>query len=212
MRQTAIVIDNFFDNPDEIRDLALKTLEFDGNNLVNDDKRHYPGIRSNHLGVIQPELHVKLKHEIENIVGRKLPTFSSYFHATTQIHGCGLCHADPNEVAGLIYLNHKAPEDTGTYIVDAWNGDEFRFTSEEENAFWDACETTDFDEIEKFKNLKEEVNAAYFKQSINIENRYNRLIVYSGQKHHAPAKYFGHNLNTARLTLVFFGFYDYWGW
>jgi len=211
MKKTSVVIDDFFDNPDEIRNIAIECLKLCTDNLINDPRDNYPGVRTNHLGVIQPELHVELKHKVQEIWGAKFPTFSSYFHATTEIHKLGLCHSDPNDVAGVIYLNPTAPPNSGTQLVDAWNGNDFRFTFEEDRNFHNACKTHDIAEIENYAKMKEKINSAYFKTSINVENRYNRLIMYDAKHFHGPGKYFGHNLNTSRLSLVFFGFYKYLG-
>jgi len=41
-------------------------------------------------------------------------------------------------------------------------------------------------------------------EQINVENKYNRLIVYSGSLKHGPTGYFGETLQDVRRTLVFF--------
>jgi hypothetical protein len=44
-----------------------------------------------------------------------------------------------------------------------------------------------------------------FKQTISVQNVYNRMILFHPLTWHAPAGYFGNTLEDSRLTITFFG-------
>ena len=65
--------------------------------------------------------------------------------------------------------------------------------------------TTDDIELRKRLNkLRLDCNK-HFIPNTSVEARFNRCIIFDGRKYHSGGNYFGTDINTGRLTLVFFG-------
>ena len=45
----------------------------------------------------------------------------------------------------------------------------------------------------------------HFTPNTSVEARFNRCIIFDGRKYHSGGDYFGNDITTGRLTLVFFG-------
>lgn len=174
------VIDNFYTNPDEVRNFAL-SVEY------QEDNDWYKGSRS------------KLQHNFpgikeifEKIMGIKLKDLNS--------HGmCGrfqLCtaqenlvyHVDSQKWAAMVYLTPNAPVESGTSllkskITGARHASDPNFEGTFNGGFYDK---TKFEVVDKIGNV------------------YNRLIIMDAQCIHAACQYFGNTKENARLTHLFF--------
>jgi len=156
MNNNYIVIDNAFDHPDRIVELAKKqTYHTFENRMIDgvclsDDINSFPdgmwrGYRSNKLDIIG---------DVDSYFAI-IPDFANY-----DIDQKHWWHFDQCSFAGVIYLN-KSPEDnSGTILM--------------------------IDDEE-----------------VVIENRYNRLVMYKNILHR-PQRFFGTDIDTARMTLTFF--------
>ena len=179
---------NFFDNPDEIRDIALSL----DNWIFQEDVNSYGwkgrrteclsnSISQNIFDYVWDEMDLDNWRYPEwdtgnyasngSIAGAKIsnPTISSYFHIATESSKNGYSdwqdryHKDFLPCAGVVYLNPNPPSGSGTSIVDADNN--------------------------KF---------------INMENEYNKLVAYDGYCIHGASNFFGDCKLTGRMTLNFF--------
>ena len=192
------LIDNFFEDPDEVRSRGLSHLISQHHNIINDDFGFYPGIRTKDLKEIDVDIYDAIKSELEKYLQSKIEVDMSY-HLTSEIHKTGLIHIDDGaEFAGLIYLNDYAPEDTGTILCD-----KIEDPCPLGNKFYNASTTQSFDEILDFARYKSVYNRKYFRINCTIQNKFNRFIMYDSRGYHAPHKYFGDNLFDSRLVLVF---------
>ena len=191
-----IVEDNFFENPYSIRDEALKSIAERNSCILNDEIPNYPGAR----GKTSIEVRNNVFGWIENKMGIKVGACSLAYHITSRVHGLGLIHADfpPWQYAGVIYLNENPPENSGTIFCKLLP--EIEPTLEN---FKSASTTKDLDTIKRFIEYKENYNNSYYEIELEIENKFNRLILYEGSTYHAPRYYFGNNLFNSRLVLVF---------
>lgn len=178
MLSDIIVIDNIFDNPDEVRSLALqqKYYNTDDHPEYTDTKVYWRGERTKKIDNLSKELYDKIFAEIFSKIKRNIFPYSnpnsynikfeckSYFHkfpSLGNIFNDDWFHIDVNELyAGVIYLNPEPEQNSGTWFVD--NG------------------------------------AAH-----PVDNVYNRLVLYKGERYHAPMKAFGEG-NNSRLTLTMF--------
>ena len=193
-----MVIDNFFDDPDYIRERGLKLLGDKYDCVLRDAKKNYPGVR-----VLLPDdmmslLENKLFEHFESVCD-----LDASFHLTTRIHGSGFVHTDGDrDHAGLIYLNPNPPENSGTslYSYEDFND----YGGEILRVFWKAsrAEKRDLECLDEWEKIKQEERKTNTLVE-NIENVYNRFVTYPGTHPHAPNNYFGNNLYNARLTLVF---------
>lgn len=193
-----IIIDDFYENPYDIRDFALK---------LNYNSCHLPRFHSKSFS------NVLQYNKIQNILypfAGKINNF--YIENTSNENDPELFYGDPyngsfqfslgskipwihtdtfslnenrswtNSWAGIIYLNPNPPNNTGTNLYelkDKYKHDLMidKFDRHDSNK-WDIIDT--------------------------IGNKFNRLILYRSQTYHAADSYFGTNINDARLIQLFF--------
>lgn len=176
------VIDNFYDNPYEIRNFALSCKY---------TRRHYyPGKRtisySNNI----------LKEKIESIVypfSGKLISFNSYdsdngsFQIVTKNDETWI-HKDNsnNNWAGVLFLTPDAPINSGTGF--------YKFKGE----------NTDSGYSERHNSSENAIDNTRWELTDYIGNIFNRLLLFNSQKLHQGLNYFGNDDNTGRLFQVFF--------
>jgi len=188
-----LVKDNYFENPDYIRQLALSDTSYRINNSIDGPQGGWKGKRTkpfrlknticsccNQLIQSSSEIDNFISEQSEQVLNLCVDYFdlfedplsiTSYFHITTKETEHSMpdflqnkFHVDYNcPIAGLVYLNPNAPLSAGTSILDA-----------KENQF------------------------------INVENKYNRLVAYDGSIIHGLSELFGNSDDTGRLTFTFF--------
>lgn len=203
MHNKLIVIEDFFDDPDSVRNHGLKYFSSIKDNVFNDKGDSYPGFRSFKLSKYLPHIHEEIQSKVEFHTGEKFSYFASYFHLTSGCHGCGMVHYDRKYLAGVIYLNEFYPENTGTKVVKSLVPG-VRELPELLYKFPNAASSKDYDILQNFAKLKRERAEQYYKDSIVIHGEYNRLVTYDGKFLHTPDNYFGFNLYNSRLTIAFF--------
>jgi hypothetical protein len=189
------LIDNFFENPHEIRQIALNLLSEKYDCILNDSTKNYPGIRCS----VQDKIITSIVTFLEKTLDTNIINFYCAFHITSGIHRLGLIHKDRQKYAGLIYLNENPPEHSGTIlcnqIVDI-------SSVEHSNNFGIASSTHDIKIITEFADYKEQFNKN-FEIEVELTNKFNRFVLYNGTRYHAPYYYFGNNMFNSRLVLVF---------
>ena len=211
-RFPSIAIDNFFENPDKIREFALKQDFMDSADprwveLTKwDNYGKWPGKRTRHIGILDSELYnricakffctffnpmaePKLKWDVEMYFQISDPYFDN-----SDLNR-GWIHHDGNCLAGLIYLTPDIDSSCGTTIWDIKKGVEEDETHLKIKNDLYAGKFVDEDECKKSLDL---VYSQYEKK-IEFKNKYNTLIAYDGTQYHALT-----NMAKERLTLVFF--------
>lgn len=188
-----LIIDNFFDDPDEIRKIALSRHYRYGND--NRGRSGWRGERSfpiRTLDSICPccnqEINSDFYSEQKLLIGYSKKIFdickehfnidnfdedytiTAYFHVSTEetlrsmpFFAQNKFHEDSCPIAGVVYLTPNAPPSAGTSILHA-----------EKNQF------------------------------VNVENKYNRLVAYQSNRIHALSDSFGTTRETGRLAYTFF--------
>lgn len=200
--EPTIIIDNFFDNPYKIRNYALENLYHQHESILNDTGKNYPGIRCN----LSQDIYSFLRKNVEKIINKRFERFDASFHLTSREHQLGLIHKDGLNIAGLIYLNEDAPQGSGTILCEPRDIENQPFLDTYmQKQFNEASSTQDIDIIENFANFKKEYNTKNYKIHLNVENKFNRLLIYKGTSYHAPYNYFGNNIFNSRLVVVFWG-------
>lgn len=203
-----LVIDNFYKDPDKIRDFAIKQ-EF---KPCTDPEMggSWPGLRTRYLNNLNEDICREFK---DNLIGNLLEgvatQYNCYFETNFQL--CyesvkdSWIHTDvsPWEIThvGVIYLNPDPPADSGTnmYELRPEYTDEFKSYAAKHNNVWT---TLNRDED------SEEFNR-WFKLNMAIPNKFNRAVLYSPRAWHKADKYFGNSPESGRLTQVFFAKIDY---
>jgi hypothetical protein len=195
------IINDFYDNPDTIRQFALAQKytfrhEEEGLDYV------YPGCRTQDLHALDASLQamvlekmVSVFHIQEHDVMRW--AISSSFQSVSEIYKEGVIHTDTNTIfAGVLYLTPNAPLDSGTSLYR-------KNASYDESKYKVACDLN----TERFKTGKIAMDTGYhsmFDEVVRVNNVYNTLILFEGDMYHAANKFFGTNLQDSRLAQVFF--------
>jgi hypothetical protein len=175
-----VVVDNFYENPDQIRSFAL-TQDFS----FHPD--YHKGKRTNKTFLFEG-----LKESFENILGCKITNWEKY-----GVNGCFqsciagdqlVYHFDTQTYAGIIYLTPDAPPQSGTAFYRSKHTKKMKVDNSDfsiafKNGFLDS---TAFDVVDVVGNV------------------YNRVVLFDAQMIHAACTYFGTNLENGRLFQLFF--------
>ena len=174
-------VDDFYDNPYELRNYILDEVEF------MEDNDWYKGSRSTTQFFIPGT-----REKVEQIMGIKINQFEE--------HGmCGrfqyctaqdpiVYHYDGQRWAGMVYLTPDAPYSTGTSLyasktTGARDTNHPRVDESFNNGYYDS---TQFELID------------------TVGNVFNRLVIFDAQCIHAASGYFGNTRENSRLFHLFF--------
>jgi hypothetical protein len=207
---TLTCVDNFFDDPDSVRDYALSCTfhKISGN---------YPGIRTDPLHIVNPSFYELVTKKITSIFCENTSNsedfviqmhFQQMFKHSEDINdsaNCGWSHLDGKyRSAGLVYLNNVSNIDSGTIICDQKDPERKKpYDFFYRDALYQNKELLNNEEfMDQYK--KNIVNHnENFDDSIIIKNKYNRFIFYSGNVWHREQNV-SIDINENRLTLVMF--------
>jgi hypothetical protein len=179
------VVDNFYTNPDKIREFALK------------QEYHQGGLGRGYIGrrTFQQFLFPGLKEEFERIMGEKITAWEEHgMNGRFQYSMEGeplVYHCDSQKWAAMIYLTPDAPFETGTGSFALKNTKIFHSSQEGIMAAFRGDGAQNLD-----KTLFEPVDA--------IGNVYNRLVIFNAGYLHAALGYFGYKPENCRLWQMFF--------
>jgi hypothetical protein len=180
LNKKLFVVDNFYTNPDEVRNFALG-VEF------KEDIKWYKGKRSTQHyhppGIVEA---------FENIIGQKIIKFdqsmpNGCFQITTA-NDPQVYHHDLQKWAAMIYLTPSAPVESGTRLM--------------RSKINQATHMTDPNISDAFSGGF--LDATKFEVVADAGNLYNRLVIMDAQNIHSAGTYFGQNNDTGRLTHLFF--------
>jgi hypothetical protein len=197
------VVDNFFETPSLVRNLALHQDYWKCTEHPNGG--NWPGKRTRYINEIDPVFHEivckKLIRYLPHHVAFEIADMT--FHISDAINSPGWIHTDPPHlgIGAVIYLNEGIKQSTGTCLYDVpsgFNGQGYEEEFQRQLALQGTPEATEF---EKYK---EECNSM-FQPSVTVEARYNRCVIFDGRKYHGGMNFYGSNVDDARLTIVFFG-------
>jgi tetratricopeptide (TPR) repeat protein len=179
------VVDNFYADPDAVRDFALK------------QEYHQGGLGRGYIGrrTLQKFLFPGLKKEFERIMGQPIIAWEEHeMNGRFQYSMEGeplVYHCDLQKWAAMIYLTPDAPLETGTGSFALKNTKIFHSSQEGIIAAFRGDGAQNLD-----KTIFEPVDA--------IGNVYNRLVIFNAGYLHAALGYFGYKPENARLWQMFF--------
>lgn len=187
-----VVVDGFYENPGEVRAIALSQGYHDSAYHKGKSTRNqflFPG----------------LKERFEDLLRRKIVAWETHGrNGVFQYCIAGdtlVYHSDLQNYAGAVYLTPNAPPETGTTF----------FRSKE---FGLDHSPTDAEAVVfGYKNAGELAHKMYggrlldktaWEEVDRIGNVYNRLALWPGGKVHAASDYFGSTKEDSRLFQIFF--------
>jgi len=189
-KRSVTVVDDFYTDPDFIRDFAM-------NNLTFTPSGYHKGCRSERF------LLNGTKEKLEEILGRKVTNWNHPQYANGVFQFCTkddpiVYHSDTQTYAGAVYLTPDAPLRSGTSTYRSTTTGATRFDPEEMSS--ERFKTT-------FSHGGSEVN--FYDNSTlevvdSIANVYNRLVVWDGRAIHAGNGYFGSDIGDSRFFQLFF--------
>lgn len=196
-----VCVDDFYEDPDKIRDLAL-SLNYSKTEAI------CPGVRTDYLFNIDKNLFDKFCEKLMSLyynfnVDSCNWTIETCFQKTerksddfSSILNIGWNHLDGNVLAaGVIYLNKNPILDSGTTISSLkTEKNSFDYTSRDQ--FYTKGLSENYEE-----KLKK--HDSFFEDSLVIKNKYNRLIMYDSSYWHKETNFISSE-NEDRLTQVFF--------
>jgi hypothetical protein len=187
MRINSLTIDNFYENPMEVREFALKQdFKVRGN---------YPGLRTDTF--LTEEMKETLRQIYRPFAGEITwwgDAYTGCFQYTTAADRSWI-HADSQtDWAALIYLTPDAPLSAGTGIfkhkATGWHNFDYRNEDPDYIAAappgHDMQDYTKWDMIDRYGNM------------------FNRFVTYRADNYHVSMDYFGKDLYDGRLFQLFF--------
>ena len=222
-----VTLDNFFDNPDEIRELGLSMLK---SKKGIDMEGAWPGYRTEPLLEKNEELtrqiiikilscywNLDFEQIFWNSCNMGFQSIPSLDKDKNNAKNKGWIHRDGNdprclhypntspvqqELAGLIYLTPDIERDTGTSLFVAKKDQ----TLEHYDASMEIRKKVHLGKRVNEEEIKDkwEKHRSCFVEKVRFENIYNRLIMYDTKEFHGVNSYYIPEGKDDRLTLVFF--------
>jgi hypothetical protein len=193
------IVDNFYENPELVRDFALSQKFYPSNG-------RYPGSRTDLLSDLNKKFFNTFCHKVISLfydfkttqlewnvettfqkIGKMSKNKESKFNE-------GWVHYDPHIFSGIIYLSDNS---VGTNIYEPIDPDDTHYHQNERDIFYSGENIT---EEEYSKGIIE--NNSKFKESIRIDGKFNRLVLFEGGVWHGVPSFYCEGAE--RLTQVFF--------
>jgi len=199
------ILDNFFDNPDKIRDYAL-SLEYEKNPLG-----HWPGERSKQLHKINQPLFdeicrrvMSMYFDLDQLTSEIRWEADLTFQKIDKSYTSGWVHTDGNTViTAIVYLNKNPKINSGTSIYklkdDVLIPKTTEFTKYKHDSYKGVIDIND----NTVKNKRLENNNQYV-EVVKVHNEYNRILAFYGGLEHSAQDFFGNEDEEPRLTLIMF--------
>jgi hypothetical protein len=185
---TSICLDDFYNNPDEVREFAL--------NLEFGVRGNYPGQRTE--PVFNQSVFDIIQSTVEPVAGKITMWETEYtgsFQYTTQRDRSWI-HADQTtNWAGVCYLTPNAPLSGGTGLFKHKATGLVRAPKLEDGSL---------DQLLMDRIYEDAQDMTKWELTQFIGNVYNRLILYRGDLFHTSLDYFGKNIEDGRLFQTFF--------
>ena len=189
MRVNTLIVDDFYENPDEVREFVL--------NQDFDVRGNYPGQRTKSFA--NDNLKEYLNNLIRPFAGEITywsdDEYNGAYQYTTQYERSWI-HADSTTTwAALVYLTPDAPISGGTGLF------RHKRTGLESAPILPDGERDDklLDSI-----YVDSQDLTKWEMTDRLANKYNRLVMYRGDLFHMSLDYFGTNKENGRLFQTFF--------
>jgi hypothetical protein len=186
-----IVVDNFYKDPDFIREWAINEIKFS-------PSAYHKGERATSRFSA-----FNTKETLEQIIGKPIYNWNHSSYANGIFQFCTadqpiVYHVDNQTYAGLVFLTPDAPASTGTAF--------YRSKVTGDYSFDDAKRKT-MNYVRAFQGKSAEMNfydGTNFEKIDEVGNVYNRLVLFDAKNIHAATQYFGDAIDNARFFHMFF--------
>ena len=196
------IVDNFYEDPDEVRKLALAQTYYPASQLDNSEGI-FPGKRTHELGSIDSDF---FRYSVDKLISvfhdyasqTVKWNISNKFQLIDASYDSDWIHSDVGCMfAAIIYLTPDAPLTAGTSI--------YQPNSNFDNRVYEQLNHEKFElyKSNKYTESKNTINNM-FTETVRVNNVYNRLLVYEAEQFHGGQGFFGYNNTDSRLTQVFF--------
>ena len=206
----SVCVDNFFNNPDSIREFALKQ-EF-----IPTENGNWPGERTMCLHDIDEDLNnlffakvfstyfpvrgYQIKFEKADAMFQKIKPFSKEKDSWKNM---GWIHSDNDwSLAGLIYLTPNFNRDAGTSLFNLKKKYKDTHSDWERVPMKHKLYTGNDVSYDEYKKELIEHNSKFLEKT-NFKNIYNRMVMYDGHEYHGANSFYNKD-EKERLTLVYF--------
>ena len=183
---TSWIVDNFYENPDEVRKFALSQEYLEGG-----IGRGFIGRRTH-----QQFLFPGLKERFEEIIGRKITKWEEHgMNGRFQVAWSGeplVYHCDSQRWGGMLYLTPEAPYQCGTTL--------YAHKKTRARTYYDQGWDAAWKDIPGDPHL----DGTSFEPVDVLGNVYNRLVIFDASCIHSASEYFGTVMENARLWQMFF--------
>jgi len=197
----SMCVDNFYDDPDYVRNFAL-SQEF-----LADMKGRHPGLRTNAISELDPNLFrhfserlMSLFFDLSNPITWNIQTHFQiiypYDSNKDSPKNRGWIHIDVEgrgNFNGVIYLTPSINGDSGTSLFELKSN--LHNYIEDKRAFYSNGTDNDYDE----KMIKHE---SCFEETVRFQNKYNRLVCFDADSWHRANGFFSDGM--PRLFQIFF--------
>lgn len=186
-----IVVDNFYANPDFVREWAINEITFS-------PSKYHKGERAINRFSINGT-----REKLEQIIGKPIYNWNYDAYANGIFQFCTadqpiVYHVDNQTYAGIVFLTPDAPASTGTAFYRSKVTGDYKFDDEKR-------QTMNY--FRAFQGKSAEMNfydGTNFEKIDEIGNVYNRLVLFDAKNIHAATQYFGDAINNSRLFHMFF--------
>lgn len=182
-KKRSFIVDNFYDNPDEVRAFAQKQEYVDG------------GLGRGFIGkrTVNQYLFPGIKEAFEKILDMRVTKWEEHgMNGRFQLNIAGepiVYHCDDQKFAAMIYLTPDAPPETGTST--------FRHRATK-------IKHSEHPEIRSAFNYKTFLDKTPYDTVDKFGNIYNRLVIFDAGSIHGASDYFGTDFDDGRLWHMFF--------
>lgn len=188
--KSLVVVDNFYNDPDMIRDYVIKNVAFDYSG-------YHTGRRSLDRFILDGT-----KEKFEELLGCPILNWNHPTYANGKFQYCTsydhvVYHIDTQNYAAMVYLTPDAPLQTGTASYRSKLTGATRFDNGETGELYQKT----------FKGVSNDLNfydKTSWEEVDRVANVYNRLVMFDSKRLHSATEYFGDALENARLFHLFF--------
>lgn len=201
MRIPTLIVDNFYEDPDQVRDFAL-SLDYP------DSSDRYPGKRSSALNLINKNFFDYCTKKVTSILfsskdRHKYQIHTSFQHIesfSSEEENYGWIHLDtPDIFSCILYLTPDANLNSGTSIYhENKNFDMEKYTKLVESR--KSLYGSSFIDEKYKENWK--LHREMFTETVRVDNVYNRLLIFDAEQWHGVPTY--NSSTMGRLTQTFF--------